>query len=177
MWKCSQITKISAYMYVKLSLAGHENIRCGQCSRNFLYSRSSQTFPHCILFHLKGVGHNSESYIFGDMPLFYLKILSRMIAPDRQELVLHVVLSCYKPGGLLSLWSRSHMQFKCSLIEIGTWFFHATHHLDIPNTSAKLYGNPLMQYKVMAQTKKTRDAQTDGQMDGAILNLLPATII
>ena len=39
--------------------------------------------------------------------------------------------------------------------EIGAWFFRATHCLDMPNTSAKLYGNPFMQYKVMARTKKT----------------------
>ena len=41
--------------------------------------------------------------------------------------------------------------------------------LDMPNSSAKLYGNPFMQYKVMARTHKKMDAQTDGKMDGAIL--------
>ena len=39
----------------------------------------------------------------------------------------------------------------------------ATHRLDMPNTSAKLYGNPFMQYKVMARTQKNSDAQTDGR--------------
>ena len=51
--------------------------------------------------------------------------------------------------------------------EIGARFFHKTHRLDMPYTSAKLYGNPFMQYKVMAQTKKfgRPDGRTDGQFD------------
>ena len=55
--------------------------------------------------------------------------------------------------------------------EIRAWFFCATHHLDMANTSAKLYGNPFIQYKVMARTKKTwtntqqMDRQTDGRCD------------
>ena len=42
------------------------------------------------------------------------------------------------------------------------WF---THCLDMANTSAKLYGNPFMQYKVMARTQKPMDAQMDRQME------------
>ena len=47
----------------------------------------------------------------------------------------------------------------------------ATHLLDMLNTSAKLYENPFMQYKVMARTKKLgrtdgrTDVHTDGWMD------------
>ena len=37
----------------------------------------------------------------------------------------------------------------------------------MPNTSAKLYGNPFMQYKVMARTQITRsNRRTEGQTDG-----------
>ena len=41
---------------------------------------------------LHGKVHNSESYIFGVMPLFNLNILTRMKASDRRALVPHAVL-------------------------------------------------------------------------------------
>ena len=34
---------------------------------------------------LQDNGHNSESYSFGVMPLVKVKILSRMMAPERRE--------------------------------------------------------------------------------------------
>ena len=43
--------------------------------------------------------------------------------------------------------------------ETGMWFFHVTHFPDILNTSAKFYGNPFMQYRVMACTHKNLDEQ------------------
>ena len=52
--------------------------------------------------------------------------------------------------------------------EIGAWFFLVTCPLDMQNTSAKLYGNHFMQYKVMSWTQKNSDTQTDGQMDSVI---------
>ena len=42
--------------------------------------------------------------------------------------------------------------------KIGAWFFHATHRLDMQNTSAKLYA-------VHSYCPNTKFGHTDGQMD------------
>ena len=60
---------------------------------------------------LQHKGHNSESYIFGVMPLL-TKILSRMMAPDRRTLVPHAVL--------LFLFCRRCVTAQRSLLESGT---------------------------------------------------------
>ena len=52
---------------------------------------------HHDKMQLKGKGHNSESYNFAKYIIishahFYIKILSRMMAPDRRAMVPHVML-------------------------------------------------------------------------------------
>ena len=49
----------------------------------------------------------------------------------------------------------------------GALFFHATHGLDVPNTFAKLYGNPFMHCMALRDKNTKRDGQTDRHSYGS----------